>query len=411
MKKYLPLLSIILTLVIALHSPRSPAQIQPAATQDFQPPQLLTPENGSTVKGAPEFFWTSAVLPKGFKGSYRLKVVPITQGQDPKAALGGNSPMHQATMRRTGEAYPADGPALKDGQTYAWGVQVVDANGVPVRGDQGLSDVFVFTFAQTAKPSLTEGLTITTQPLVMTGMRVGSLTIDTQPLVMTGLRVGSITINTDSLVMTGMRVSSITVNTEPLVMTGMRVQSISVNTQPLVMTGMRVGSLTVNTDPLVMTGMRVEPITVKTDALKMTGMRNEHQKPPVESDKTPIKSTVQDELKKKAELPSRKMETDDGGTKVNQPPDVKEPKQKLDLPSKKQGTIDGANPPAGQPDGAQMQQSGSGKTVGDTALNRVLGKIPSLKTPSVPEKPADGAAKSTIQQKIGEKKTPDEVKK
>ena len=77
MRKTLPLSFFILTPVIALYAPRSPAQFQYSTAQDFQPPQLLTPENGSTVKGAPEFFWTSAVLPKGFKGSYRLKVVPL----------------------------------------------------------------------------------------------------------------------------------------------------------------------------------------------------------------------------------------------------------------------------------------------------------------------------------------------
>jgi len=384
MKKHHPLLFILVTLVIALYAPRSPAQIQPAALQDFQPPQLLTPENGSTIKGAPEFFWTSAVLPKGFKGSYKLKVVPVSQGQTPVAALAGNTPLHQATMRRTGEAYPPDGPALKNGQTYAWGVQVVDANGAPVGGDQGLSDVFVFTFGGYETPPPAQGLNITTQPLVMTGMRVGSLTIDTQPLVMTG-----------------MRVQSITLTTQPLVMTGMRVQSITVNTQPLIMTGIRPESITLTTQPLVMTGMRVEPITINTDALKMTGMRNEQPNPPVD----PIKAKVQDELKKKLELPKRKTETDDGGTKVNQPPEVKEAKQKLDLPSKDTGTVDGVKPPAGQSDDAQMLEDGKGKTVGDTALNKILGKVPSMTKPSVPEKPAEGVAKTTIQQKMGEKKT------
>ncbi len=394
MRKNLPLLFILFTFVIALYAPRSPAQIEAVALQDFKPPQLLTPENGSTVKGTPEFFWTSAVLPKGFKGSYILKVVPVSQGQTPVAALAGNTPLHQAKMRRTGEAYPADGPALKDGQTYAWGVQVVDANGATVGGDQGLSDVFVFTFGGNETPPPAQGPNMTTQPLVMTGMRVGSLTIATQPLVMTG-----------------MRLSSISVNTEPLVMTGMRVQSITVNTQPLVMTGIRPESITLTTQPLVMTGMRVESITIDTDALRMTGVRNEQPKPPVESDKTPIKSKVQDTLKKKQEPPSRKTETNVGGTKVSQPPEVKEAKQNLDLPAMDAGTVDGAKPPAGQPDGAQMQQGGAGKTVGDTTVNRILGKIPSLKTPSVPEKPAEGAAKSTLQQNIEAKKTADEVKK
>jgi hypothetical protein len=392
MRKNLPLLFSILTLVITLYAPRSPAQIQPAAARDFQPPQLLTPENGSTVKGAPEFFWTSAVLPKGFRGSYKLRVVALTPGQTPAAALAGNPPVHQATMRRTGEAYPADGPALKDGQTYAWGVQIVDANGASVGGTQGLSEVFVFTIEETGTPSSVQGLTIATQPLVMTGMRVGSPTIDTQPLVMTGLRVASITVNTD-----------------PLVMTGIRVESITVNTQPLVMTGMRVGSMTVDTQPLMMTGIRVGSIAINADALKMTGMRSGQPNPPIEDDKKPSKPGLQDKLKQKLELPAGKTETDDGGAASGRPPEVKEAKQKLDLPSKDTGTVDGAKPPAGQPDGAQMQQSGTGKTVGDTAVSKILGKMPSMTTPKVAETTDGDAAKSQLKQKIEANGTVDDA--
>lgn len=330
---------------------------QPGIKSDeIKPPQLLTPENGSTVNGVPEFFWTSAVVPRGFKGTYKLKVVPVSQGQDPGAALASNPPVHQASMRRTQEAYPADGPGLNNGQTYAWCVQVLDANGTPVGENLGMSDVFVFTYEGSEMHPALQGLNVTTQPLVMTGMRIGSLTVDTQPLVMTG-----------------MRVQSITVNTQPLVMTGMRSESITLTTQPLVMTGMRVGSITVNSD-----------------ALKMTGIRSGQPNPPVESDKTPAKTKIQEELKKKLDLPGRK--TDDSGSTSNQPPEVKEAKQKLDLPSKKQEPVDGANPPAGQPDGAQMKQGGTGKAVGDTAINRVLGKVPALSKPATPELPMDGTS-------------------
>jgi hypothetical protein len=355
MRKNLPLLFILFTLVISLYAPRSPAQIQPAMNQDFQPPQLLTPENGSTVKGAPEFFWTSAVLPKGFKGSYILKVVPISQGQTPVAALAGNTPLHQAKMRRTGEAYPADGPALKNGQTYAWGVQVVDANGAPVGGDQGLSDAFVFVFGADETPPPAQGLNITTQPLVMTGMRVGSLTIDTQPLVMTGIRPESITLTTQALVMTGMRIQSITVNTQPLVMTGMRTESITLTTQPL-----------------VMTGMRVESITINTDALKMTGMREEKADQPDEGRKTRIKKPGEMDLDKKLDLPLKKT------------PKVVEAKD----PGQINGKTDENKLPGETPDLEPVQQSlpiGKAEPLDNTVSTPLKKKLEGLQDANVPK--------------------------
>jgi hypothetical protein len=88
---------------------------------------------------------------------------------------------------------------------------------------------------------------------------------------------------------------------------------------------------------------------INTDALKMTGMRNEQPESPLEGNKTKIKPKVQEDLKKK-----------------------------LDLPSKKPETVGGA----------QMKQGGTGKAVGDTPVNNIIGKVLSLKTLDIPEKPA-----------------------
>ncbi len=391
------------------------AQPQTPNLQGIKPPQLLSPENGSAVKGNPEFFWTSAVLPRGFRGSYKLTVVPMLPDQSAAVAVSGNSPVHQSTMKRTGEAY--NGPAMKSGQSYAWCVQVVDANGSPVGENQGMSEVYVFTFEEIATPSSAEGLTITTQPLIMTGMRVGSLTVNTDPLVMTGMRAESITINTQPLIMTGMKTESLTINTQPLVMTGIRPESITMTTQPLVMTGMRVGS-----------------ITVSTDALEITGMRGADQPPPpVGGDKTPVIPATTKEAKLKLDLPFKKPETvdgteptpdqtggaqlktrktdqtpsDGGDIPTGQPQEVKEAKQKLDLPFKKPETIDSANPPAGQSDASQLKQKGTGKTVGDTTRNKILGNTPSLKIPAEPENPIVKIQKPPSIEKKGVEKTPE----
>jgi hypothetical protein len=379
MKKLLPLFFLPVALIVCFLP--CLARAQPSTSVEIKPPQLLTPENGSTVNGAPEFFWTSAVLPRGFRGKYSLKIVPVSQGQSAAAAFSSNSPVHQASMRRTQDAWPEGGPALKNGQTYAWCVQVVDADGNPVGENNGLSEVFTFTYKETETPPAAQGLTITTQPLVMTGIRPESITLTTLPLVMTGIRPESITLTT----------------------------------QPLVMTGIRPESITINTQPLQMTGMRFESIIIHTDALQMTGIRNEQPKPPVESDKTPAKSKIQEGLKNKLKLPSAKTGTDDGSRMkrkgsddgepaTGRPPETKEAKQKLDLPSKDAGTVDGANPPQGQPDAMQIKQGGTGNALGDTAMSRILGKVPSMTTPDVPVKPDGGTGQSTLQQKIEAKK-------
>jgi len=338
------------------------AQPQNTNSQSIKPPQLLSPANGSAVKGTPEFFWTSAVLPRGFRGSYKLKVVPVSPGQSPNAALAGNPPAHQATMRRTGETY--GGEPLKSGQAYAWCVQVVDANGFPVGENQGMSEVFTFSYNPAPQPPYPVSPTPDDN----------AIEIDMGPLVMTGIRNDM----------------PVEIDMGPLVMTGIR------NDMPV----------EIDMGPLVMTGIRIDmPVEIDMGPLVMTGIRKEQPKPSGGGDKTPVKPAFQEELKKKLEL--KKPETDDGVQPANQPQEVKEAKQKLDLPFKKPGTVDGANPPAGLPDGAQMKQGGSGKAVGDTARNKILGKTPSIKTPSIPEKPADDGTKSKLQQKAGEKKTID----
>ena len=177
-------------------------------------------------------------------------------------------------------------------------------------------------------------------------------------------------INTEPLVMTGIRTESLVIQTAPLVMTGIRSESIVITTSPLVMTGIRPQSITINTEPLVMTGIRPESITLKTEPLVMTGMREEKPKGPLQGKDTQV-------------TPGR--ETDQN--------------KKLELPFKS-----GANA-----DQSQMKQVNKGGIEADTAANKILGEIPSMTTPGVPEKPIDGVGKPSLQKKAGAKKTTDKV--
>jgi hypothetical protein len=217
---------------------------------------------------------------------------------------------------------------------------------------------------------------------------------------MTGIRNDAppqvVEVDMGPLVMTGIRNDAppqvVEVDMGPLVMTGIRndasPQVVEVNLGPLVMTGIRNNAppqiLDIAMGPLIMTGIRNDAppqvVEVNLGPLVMTGIRTGQPAPPVEGEKTKIKTKVQEGLEKK-----------------------------LDLPFKKPEPVKGANPPAGQPDPVQMKQGGTGNAVGDTAANRILGKIPSMTKPSVPEKPADGSAKTQLQQPSGIKKSIDDA--
>jgi hypothetical protein len=357
MKKLLPLFFLPVALIVCFFP--CLARAQPQGSQTITPPQLLAPENGSVVNGNPEFFWTPAVHPRGFKGAYKLRIVNVSTGQSPVSAMASNPLIYQNQigLRRQNETF---GGSLLGDRTYAWCIQVVDENGNPTGENQGLSEVFTFTCAQAPQ----------SPPPVSPTSDENVIEIDMGPLVMTGIRNDA--------------------PPEPA-------RVIEIDMGPLVMTGIR------NDAP-------PEParvIEIDMGPLVMTGIRTGQAKPPVGGGKTPVKSKVQEDLKKKLER--KTPETDDGNPPASRPPEVKEAKQKLDLPFKKPGTVEGAQPPAEPIGGAQIKQGAKGKAVGDTAVNRLSGQTPSLKTLPVPEKPAEDAVKLPLQQKIGTKRTTEDV--
>jgi hypothetical protein len=100
-----------------------------------------------------------------------------------------------------------------------------------------------------------------------------NMVIDTEPMIMTGLRVGSQSITTEPILMTGKRAQSLTFITDPIQMTGKGIQSQTITTQPMQMTGIRAQSLTITTDPIKMTGKRVQSQTIAAQPIQMTGKR------------------------------------------------------------------------------------------------------------------------------------------
>ncbi len=120
-----------------------------------EPPQLISPANGDliTQNTYPVFQWTPIFAHPSYQALYSLKVVELLPGQLPSKALSANVPQfQQSNITSSNLVYPIDALPMKDGETYAWQVQVLDQNGFPPTQNQGRSQIFTFTYR---KPMVT----------------------------------------------------------------------------------------------------------------------------------------------------------------------------------------------------------------------------------------------------------------
>ncbi|MBN1894546.1 hypothetical protein JW906_08625, partial [bacterium] len=117
---------------------------------------------------------------------------------------------------------------------------------------------------------------------------------------------------------------------------------------------------------------RSDSLVIQTDSLVMTGIREEKQKGPLQGKDTKVNPVRETDKEKKLELPFK---------------------------------------PGANADPAQMKQASHGGIEPDTTANKILGDLPSMTTPDAAKKPSEGTAKPPIQEKAGEKKTPDKVLK
>ncbi len=124
------------------------------------PPQLITPyaEQILPLATNPVFQWTPvAPLPTSMRIMYRLRVVPMFQGQTPRMAIESNPEiLIDKRIASTTMMYsPADKPfsAYPSAVAWAWQVQALDVStstmGVPAARNEGKSEIGVFTFGST----------------------------------------------------------------------------------------------------------------------------------------------------------------------------------------------------------------------------------------------------------------------
>lgn len=98
-------------------------------SEPLSPPQLIQPEDGTTVMDArPSLSWTPPAPVHMFTSlQYELKVVALYDNQSPSEALQRNIPVLVMPTQVNSVAYPASYSNLEPGKKYAWQVVALDA--------------------------------------------------------------------------------------------------------------------------------------------------------------------------------------------------------------------------------------------------------------------------------------------
>lgn len=122
-----------------------------------EPIALLNPENGDQIlNNLPTFMWTS--VQSGFPIKYRLKITPIFEGQTKVDAILANPILLQRDLSSPVYQYNLSDPPFNfypNTTRFAWQVQAVDMQNVPVTQNNGNSEVREFVLAMNAPGDLT----------------------------------------------------------------------------------------------------------------------------------------------------------------------------------------------------------------------------------------------------------------
>lgn len=118
------------------------------------PPFLIYPFDRDTVTSQdPIFEWQPVQIPglSGLRVGYVLAIAEVNTaaGQIPTGALESNI-LHyfEPDLSETYHQYPVGALPLVPGRTYAWRVQALDGDGLPVAANLGRSEVWTFVYSE-----------------------------------------------------------------------------------------------------------------------------------------------------------------------------------------------------------------------------------------------------------------------
>ncbi len=112
-------------------------------------PQLVYPPDGSSVQEpSPVFTWLSPTPIPPVEVFYAIRLVEVFPGQLPYEAIQSNPSFFvDFEVMASTYPYPADAAPMEEGQQYAWQVQALMADGLPVGENHGYSEVQVFQYS------------------------------------------------------------------------------------------------------------------------------------------------------------------------------------------------------------------------------------------------------------------------
>ncbi len=125
------------------------------ACTDFEivlpnPPQLISPSNEGVIEIAqPTFMWNPIVAPANILPYYQIKIVELLEGQTPFRAMEANIPLVEAkVLNENMYIYRLDDYTLEQNHLYAWQVQAINEEGIPIATNDGFSEIWQFSFGK-----------------------------------------------------------------------------------------------------------------------------------------------------------------------------------------------------------------------------------------------------------------------
>lgn len=128
------------------------------------PPSLISPVNGDSLRRAamslphlPMFQWTPVFARFGQQSKYKVRIVPVFEGQQPRQALEGNPVLLEKIVQTSSYQWLPSDPQFgnyPNAKGFVWQVQAVDPNDVSIANvravgrNEGKSEMFTFGIPQ-----------------------------------------------------------------------------------------------------------------------------------------------------------------------------------------------------------------------------------------------------------------------
>jgi len=123
--------------------------IKAAEEVSYQGPGLITPEDGTVLKGEGQkkpltFRWTPVVPRPRAEVTYKLTIIEIRQGQTASSAAKSAVPLlEKEVINQTQFVLPSISQlSIARGSSYGWYVRAVDPKGSPLGNNNGMSEVY-----------------------------------------------------------------------------------------------------------------------------------------------------------------------------------------------------------------------------------------------------------------------------